>query len=185
MQGLQTAVNGLAALVGRPREDDWQAKAKIVCDFATAVGKEMMRRCGFDVAQEREDWKENVPIQDFSDDTDPDAPEDVFAELWIVDVPATLTLTVEEMETHPDAHIKCKLLFGRGRVLEGKRIGIGREEKLKIQRVMTYDEAARYVIFWIAEKMLQVMRKNNWDRVQHLPDLYDRLVAITVELGET
>jgi len=44
----------------------------------------------------------------------------------------------------------------------------------------SYEDAARFVIFWLAEKILQIIRKNNWDRVSELPDLFDRLMAFEV-----
>jgi hypothetical protein len=33
------------------------------------------------------------------------------------------------------------------------------------------------VILWLAEKILQIIRKNEWDRIKELPDLYDRLAT--------
>lgn len=47
--------------------------------------------------------------------------------------------------------------------------------KKRIRRTMSYDEMARFIIFWFEEKILQILRKNRWDKVSGLVDLYDRM----------
>lgn len=163
----QLAVDALCgALQNEPQdEEQWRKKAKVICDFAENVSREVLKRAGFaDSSPQNDAWLSNLLTQTV-DDVPDGAPQDAFAELFLCSVRATLTSKDNEAAQNPE----CTLLFGNGRamILNGS----------KVQSVLNYEETARFVIFWLAEKILQIIRKNKWDRISQLPDLFDRLAS--------
>ncbi len=179
MQGLQAAVNGLTALLGTP-SGSWETKAEIICEFVEAVSRAVLVRCGLD-PEDRYNWIAE-PLahggkfggRDLAHEWDGgDRPglADLTHEICLINVPATLSLTPDD--SPPVVHY---LLFGEGRVVDWDT------KYMRPHRIMTYEEAVRLIVFWLAEKILKFTRKNNWDRVRQLPDLYDRLTAVTAGL---
>ena len=146
-------------------------KARVICEFADKVSDEVLHRAGyvwpedFDDTAGRDMWNANEIAVDLEGDVCEDAPLDCFRSLLLPNVPATLTA-----REHPNE--ATELLFGKGRVLDWNK------KYHRPNRVMSYEEAARFVVFALAEKILQIIRKNEWDQMRRMVDLYDRLAHV-------
>ncbi len=152
-----------------------EEKARVIVEFGNRLAEEVLLRAGYtdpdvgpvDDVDAREKWNSNLIFYDLEGDMPGDGyPSDCFHEIWLQNIPATLDIVGGE-----DPPIAHRLMFGKGRVVEWNN------KRNRIQRVMTYEEAARYVILWSAEKILQITRKNRWDEPQMLStlELFDRM----------
>jgi hypothetical protein len=168
------AVEELCGIINRvPQGDEeWQRKAEIIGEFADRVSDYVLKKAGFNKKSTRNQdlWSANSIAKS---QIDPEAmPDDCFTVLWLCNVPASFTTNRDYF------NIAHEIAFCSKRVLLVESDYT--DDSCKILKVMTYEEAARFVIFWLAEKILQIIRKNNWDRVKELPDLFDRLATFFV-----
>ena len=144
--------------------DDCEKQANIIIDFALDLSKLILAKAG--IKAESSNW--NDLARDFSDDPPEESPDDCFASLWLMRVSASLT------NKENDRHKEFELLFGMNRVLDWNT------KTNKANRIMTYEETARFVILWFAERIVQIIRKNHWDGISTLPDLFDRLMEFSL-----
>lgn len=157
--------NAMKALLGAIREqapEDWKGKAEIIGEFATGLSEMIADRLGMDADDLKFAWAIDEGPDGWKDLLD-NRPPDILFELQLSRVSSSLVV---------DQDSEIMLLFCKGRVLD-RTIGTG-----KNRRVMTYEETARFVLFWFAEKLIQIIRKNHYDRVEKLPNLLDRLLEI-------
>ena len=162
----QVAIDALTIALKQVPSDsaEFKNKAKIICSFACRTSEEVLVRVGF--GAEDTDAKYNTQIAVLADRPDDGPPDMLDIEtLQLQSVPTSLATTTETPKT---AH---EFVFCKSRVVEWD------SQRNHVFRVLTYEETARFTIFWLAEKILQIVRKNNWDRVAQLPDLYDRLAS--------
>ncbi len=170
---LHDIVAGMFEIIQRHpgTQDVWKTKAGYVCDFSEHVAEELLNRLGFKDENSDDDGYDIYHANLIAKQVDPphEAPPDCFTSLWLLNVRADLTEPADA-----DPPIAHEFAFGDGRVISFTK-------KKRIERVMSYEEAARFIILWLMEKLLQIMRKNHWDRIDKLPDLFDRLAAFTTE----
>ncbi len=159
---------------GSFQESGNQIRAEKIILFAEWVSKQVLLLAGFiepkmvvkdgvhQMDRPYDPWARNQMAS--TAERPEDVPEDALktASLQLHNIPTSLDATHDS----PLAH---EFVFCKRRVLEwdGKRD--------RAHRVLTYEETARFVLFWLAEKILQITRKNEWDRVQKMTDLYERL----------
>ncbi len=164
---IQKAIDELLGSLAQVPEggDEWQKKAKIICDFSLGVAAEVLRRVGFNDPGS-EEWKANLMVDVFQGNNIDFPPPDMFASLYLLNTPTALDLTEEYLADY-DHH----LIFGQGRVLDWD------SKTYSAKRVLSYEHAARLVIYWLKIKILEICRDNEQDRIAQLPDLFDRLEA--------
>jgi hypothetical protein len=165
---IQTAIDVLSDMLKNVPQDfnESRHKAKILCDFAEKFAEEILRRLGFEKDITVEEF--NLLAVAISESVSESAPSDSFAILELYDVPLLLNAD----SNPPLAHV---LFFGNERVLDWD------DEANEPKNVMTYEEAARFVVFWLQIKILQICQANKWDRVNQLPDMFDRLARLLAE----
>lgn len=132
--------------------------------FSEEVSHEVLRRAGFVSPHELQPNQLALRLDGVAEN----APDDMLEGsniLELYNVPASLDAVHAPKMAHA-------FVFCAARVLDWD------DEKERARRVMTYEEAARFILFWFAEKILQIIRKNEWDRVRTLPDLFDRLNSV-------
>lgn len=171
---IQTAIDSLCGMINNiPQTNEASRhKAKILQDFATKVSEEILRRAGFD-EKDSEQWRSNL-LAIVAGIPYTDVPQDTIGRcgLFLRNLPSSLT--------GEDGNISLAhaLVFGNNRVIELN------DKTGKPRRVMSYEETARFLVFWLQIKILEISRKNNWDRISGLPDLYDRIEAMTASLTQ-
>jgi hypothetical protein len=166
---LQGAINAVTELLESIPQDDkaWEEKAKVLCVFAEEISKDTLHAAGLHEDQ-GDNWWYNALARTFNEgDIDDDIPSDCFLELWLTNAPATLTAN-GAYSLQPE----IKLFFGKGRVLDWN------SKTRKPNRIMSYENAARLVIFWLMEKILKILRKNQWDRVNGDVEIFDHLAQL-------
>jgi hypothetical protein len=163
---IQIAIDNLCAALGSAPQasDSFVEKAEILHDFAIKVSEEVLRRAGIDKVKNEDLWENNQLVVQ-AGIPDSGAPPDALFSLYLQGVPSTLTGTYDSFSLAHD------LVCCDDRVLLWKNGDNG-----KFTKIFTYEEAARFLIFWLAEKILQIIRKNEWDRMKEMPDLFDRLM---------
>lgn len=168
MFDLQNTINSLLKVMDSvpANTDVWNKKAAILCNFAESVAKQVLDKAGFKGAFDQR--SANMIAKEI--DPDDEAPSDCFSSLWLLSIKSDLT----EL-TDADPPVMHEFVFGTERVL------LYNTKTKKLESVMTYEEAARFVILWLLEKLLQIMRENRWDRIEQLPDLFDRLASFVTE----
>mgnify|MGYP001596821738 FL=1 len=172
---LMTLVNEICAAIGSQSED--LAKARKLIDFGEKVSEEILIRAGFTKpVLHKEDWvpdRESFDANQLANSLDlPEyTPDDhiLSQTLTLYNVPTALNVRNRDVGTKT-IPIASEFIFCKRRVIVG--------DGVKVRQVMTYEEAARYIVFWFAEKILQIIRKNEWDRMRSMPDLYDRLAEL-------
>jgi hypothetical protein len=145
-------------------------KAKTICNFAENISDQILLRSGFERRVDNK-WIANQLVEVFdASDSREGYPGDYIQEMYLYRISSSLTSS--NTDRGNGEHL---LIFGNERALEWN------PKTDKPHQIMTYEEAARFVIFWLAEKILQIIRKNHWDRVSTLPSLYDRLSSLLLE----
>jgi hypothetical protein len=169
-----TLVNDLCVAIGSETED--LAKARKLIEFGEKVSEEVLIRAGFMKLTLKSDWlpdRESFDANQLAQALDlPDyAPDDYIHRqtLTLYHVPTALNARNHDVGTK-SIPIASEFIFCKRRVIVG--------DGIKVRQVMTYEEVARYIVFWFAEKILQIIRKNEWDRMRTMPDLYDRLAEL-------
>jgi hypothetical protein len=161
MTKLMNLVNGLCAAISVESEDE--KKGELLTSFTEKLSEQILLRAG--LTKDSEDWEANL-LALALDPPDYYAPDDYLPiqALTCYNVPTALNARSRDVGTKPMAQ---EFIFCRKRVVMG--------DGTKIRQVLTYEETARFLVFWFAEKIMQIIRKNQWDRMQHMPELFDRL----------
>ncbi len=164
---LQTAIDALLTAFSEVPKDNSASrrKADILSNFAERFSEEVLQRAGLN--KEDRVFGHNLLAIAHPEFVNEASPPDSFGCLDLYNAPSTLDATV-------DPHIAHTFVYGNERVLEWNN------KQGTIHRTLTYDETARLVVFWLAEKVLQILKKNEWDRVNRLPDLFDRLMRLDI-----
>lgn len=168
------AVEALCKELGEIGSDEVVAaklKSTILKEFAEQVSDEVLRRAGMAGSEMGElnrliTIDGDPPFEDAVPDDD-----NYLGCIWLHDVPSALN------QRHDGADFPQELVCVTGGVQLWIR-SRNRDTDKKLNKVMSYEEAARFLIFWLAEKILQIIRKNKWDRVEQLPDLFDQLAGL-------
>lgn len=174
---LTEMVRQLTSAVGSSNSSDTD-KSRTLIAFVEEVAEQVLLRAGFvkpkmvvvnnvhQMDRPLDPWLGNRIAS--TAELPEDGPDDMLEgvpSLWLENVPTALDAhCVMESKVH-------EFVFCTNRVIEWD------SEHARVRRVMTYEEVARFVILWLAEKILQIIRKNEWDRIKELPDLYDRLAT--------
>jgi len=153
--------------------EEWRRKANIIGDFATAVSDAVLARAGIEKEGGDSPWNFNRLVGHMAGYPDEEGPPGcLYIALDLNNVPAGLDAIGFPRQT-------C-LVFCEGNVVEWSERG----DHNRAIRSMSYEEAARYVVLWLAEKLIQIIRRNRWDRVSTLPTLWDRLAVLAADLRE-
>lgn len=148
-------------------------KVNIILEFAEKASKRILKEADFEYDDDEGDvFYANMMAHGIATDGVPDDCFEVSdTSLYLKKVSPFLNATDYDA-SFSESNKLHELVFGIDRVLDwdGKNY--------KIIRVMSYEEAARLVIFFFAENILNIMRENKWDRIEKLPDLYDRLASL-------
>jgi hypothetical protein len=147
--------------------------AECLINFSVETSKEVLRIAGFKEVNDSElkpRFNDNM-LADKYPLPDGYRPPDVVHEysLWLVDVSSSLDTWESDLK------IRHEFVFCKTRVIDWD------DKNSRVRRVLTYEETARFIVFWFAENILRIIRKNRWDRIQQLPDLYDRLATFWVK----
>lgn len=173
MGRLQDVIESMTSIIKTAPEEDWREKAKIICEFAQGVSNEVIKSTGYKETIENTTGDELIHVINYyAEDNEgmiADLPDDIFAEMIFSDVPPQL-----DVDEYARDYVKTSNYgFGKGRVLA---FDYSDDEcGYKTKKVMSYNEAVREIIFWLEEKILQIIKANHWDRVSSLVDLYDRM----------
>jgi hypothetical protein len=168
------AVRSLCGIMRERSSDDCYVKAEAICRFATQASRAVLERAGVDFRKDPKRWSQNQLADAEPRDCDTPYDSDFLATLFLNKVPSTLDRKIDRCLPQDPAKLSEHIfLFKRdGRVHEMDL------KTDKTRRVLTYEETARFVVFWFAERIIQITRKNEWDRVRELPDLFDRLASL-------
>lgn len=183
---LQKAIRELTGLI--ETTEDWEAKAKVICDFACAVSDAMLERAG-------RPWPDDSVDPVKHDDMITAAGENQLAEVPGDDVlggedPPGYFKELRLFDPSPQLHHHLlgnqsatwkPYLFAEGHVAEYDSNGKG---EYRPTRTMSYEEFARFVVLHMMRKLVQIMYRQRWDHVAQLPSLFDRLATLTTELNE-
>lgn len=148
-------------------------KANIILEFAEKASKRILKEADFEYDDDEGDiLYANMMAHGTAIEG---VPDDCFTvndtSLFLKKVPPLLDATDFDASLSK-SNLLHELVFGIDRVLDWDG------ENYKIKRIMSYEEAARLIIFFLAENILNIMRENKWDRIEKLPDLYDRLAGL-------
>lgn len=165
----QKAIEFLCRQIRPAGDEDWSAKASIIIEFAERVGAQLLEDAGFQ--RNSACWGTNQLAESFriDDEEDHERLGDIrhTEGLWLLRLRSDLSHTEDD-----EPQVDHALYFCYGRVVELNW------KTNSVMQVMSYEEAARFVVFWLAGKILEIIRKNQWDRVSRLPDLFDRLARL-------
>ncbi|MBI5530994.1 MAG: hypothetical protein HY918_05885 [Candidatus Doudnabacteria bacterium] len=167
---IQKTIDALTSFLAIiPKNDKcWQRQASIIIAFAIKMSEDLLKSTGF-TDPESEKWKANmlaVPVKNLDIRH---APAGLLGILLLKNVPATLTA-----ETEMRVPANKTLYFCTGRVLDWD------EDHHAAKAVITYEDAARTVVFWLMAKMLCICQANQWDRVSGLPRMIDQMAEMII-----
>lgn len=162
-----TTLTKLCEEISTPNELTNRQKALKIIAFAEAASDQILLRAGF--PRSSKDWEANsIAISLDRPSYSPDDELDINA-LALYKVPATLNARADQVGTD-ELDTAHEFVFCKTRVIMG--------DGVKLRTVFTYEEAARFILYWIMEKILQIGRKNNWDRLAQMPNLFDRMATL-------
>jgi len=168
-----SAVSSLLRIMRESTDGDWEHKAHAIWGFALRTSEAILDRAGFDPLDIKL-WQANQLAEAEPRDGDDDRESSFIATLWLTRVPSTLdAVPLSDTATYDAKAIEHTFLF-----LKGGRVEERDPKTRRVRRVLTYEETARFVVFWFAERIIQIIRKNEWDRVRELPDLFDRITSL-------
>lgn len=129
---------------------DCRLKARQICVLAEQFSDRVLNF--YDVPKEPERRSPNELVKDFGNDLQIGAeiPEDIFRSLELLNVP--VLFDAQEGWHEPE----FDMLFGEDRVL------LYHHPSQQIVRKMVYEEAAIFVVCWIAEALLRAFRTKEW-----------------------
>lgn len=164
MARLKDIINDLldTMSIEKPSQN-WQAKAKILCDFAENAASETLKRANLtlETGINQDPWHSNL-FAFFREGFLPGAaPSESYGSLVLADISPTFS----QAKPSQPAYL---IVFLPGSIQIYK-------PPETLLRTTTYDDAARFVVFWIEEKLLQILQANEWDKISDLVDLYDRM----------
>lgn len=163
---VQNAIKELCALIPSSGSETkkWENAAQAICRFAQTVSDSVLLRAGFHRTHPH--WSCNSLVLAKGENGDilnrVNSNTGMLLMLNKIRTDLAATQPVGDYEEHA-------FYFRIGKVVEWD----SRNDRQ--HRVLSYEEAARFIIFWLAEKILQICRKNEWDRIKNLPNLFDLL----------
>lgn len=165
MERLKSTINSLLAVMQEPNGDGdipCRHKAEVIVHFAEEVSKEILRKAGLP-----EEMRDANMLVFVLDDLPEYTPGSGWGNIFLLNVPSDLSWK-ESDEGYP--LVAHNLVFMcDGRVLDWD------EKNHRPRKTMSYEDAARLVVLWLEEKILQILRKNRWDKVKDVVDIYDRM----------
>jgi hypothetical protein len=177
-QAVDELMQALARVPGPEDDSHWRAKADILCTFGRQVSAAIVRAAGLGVETEEGVWNcltahfeidsADLRFKVFGDRVDNSNGEALH--LYYV----RPDLTTSEAESA----IETTLIFCRGRIINWD------ERRDRIRRVMSYEEAAQSLVFWMMEKLMHIIQRNNWHRMQGAVNIYDRMLQFVLELEQ-
>jgi hypothetical protein len=157
------AVQLMLASVPSPGEEAAvRRKAEILCDFATELNREFFARIGVtDI--------ETIDSNCLANDLGGEVPD---GKSFLADAFRSLTLNIpsSDLRTREDSDLHVEVVFCFTRVM------LREKGSSRYRRPMTYEDAARYIVYFFAEQIMMMMRKNNW--YDDLGDLFDKIERV-------
>lgn len=177
----------LSALVGSVfAEEGCEEKAKMLARFAQDASE--MALDAFGLRKDSSERLDNQFVYDFGHDLGIDwgdaFPADGFYSLGLCNVLPHLD---NDSNHCGPMSLSYDLLFGDGRVhlfdlsevrdsssAHDNAMGTNRG---KFTRMMSYEAAAVFVVCWLAEQLLSLVRNNPWGKVKDMPAIFNRLMT--------
>lgn len=156
--------------IGNESYSERERKAEIICRFAENISEEILRRAGF--PKDHQYWIHNLFVVDDgsfdvkpfpNSSNDPDEYE-VVGTMFIRDFPSDF---LQNDYTEYDMFYEVQFTTNGG-------VYFYKDTNDPACMVMTYEEAASWIVLWLLERIIRLAREKKEYRVKYI-DLYERM----------